>query len=248
MAKDPSVFAATIHTMEAADEHRRTVARPPRGRAPGTRNAIEGCTSGRWPIPTAASSGMSRHPSARIRGEPDAARVATSRFGGRTAETHSLRDGTGRCGPTLHLPAAAPRVRLPRGGHGLVLSLRALLASGQHPGRGLLPGSARRGAVPGASRDFQHRPGSGNSPAGNSRGGSRRPGCAWSRDGRGRCWDNIFIERLWRSLKYEDIYLKGYETVAEIRDGVDRYFDFYNQDRFHQALGYATPVQVYRAA
>ena len=57
-----------------------------------------------------------------------------------------------------------------------------------------------------------------------------------SMDARGRCWDNIFIERLWRSLKYEDIYLKGYETVAEIRHGVDRYFDFYNQDRFHQAL------------
>ena len=54
-----------------------------------------------------------------------------------------------------------------------------------------------------------------------------------SMDGRGRCWDNIFIERLWRSLKYEDIYLNGYETVAEIRQGVDRYFDFYNQDRFH---------------
>ena len=74
-----------------------------------------------------------------------------------------------------------------------------------------------------------------------------------SMDGRGRCWDNIFIERLWRSLKYEDIYLKGYElkgyeTVAEIRQGVDRYFEFYNQDRFHQALGYATPAQVYRAA
>ena len=73
-------------------------------------------------------------------------------------------------------------------------------------------------------------------------------GVRMSMDGRGRCWDNIFIERLWRSLKYADIYLKGYETVAEIRDGVDRYFDFYNQDRFHQALGYATPAQVYRAA
>ena len=75
-----------------------------------------------------------------------------------------------------------------------------------------------------------------------------RAGVRMSMDGRGRCWDNIFIERLWRSLKYEDIYLKGYETAPEIRHGVDRYFDFYNQDRFHQALGYATPVQVYRAA
>ncbi len=69
-----------------------------------------------------------------------------------------------------------------------------------------------------------------------------------SMDGRGRALDNVFIERVWRSLKYEDIYLKGYETVPEITDGVDDYFAFYNHERFHQSLAYATPAEVYRAA
>lgn len=72
-------------------------------------------------------------------------------------------------------------------------------------------------------------------------------GVRMSMDGRGRCMDNIVIERLWRSLKYEDIYLNAYETVAEITEGVERYFDFYNCIRFHQALDYATPAQRYRA-
>ena len=69
-----------------------------------------------------------------------------------------------------------------------------------------------------------------------------------SMDGRGRWMDNVFIERLWRSLKYEDIYLNAYETVAAITQGVERYFDFYNHIRCHQALDYATPAQRYRAA
>ena len=73
-------------------------------------------------------------------------------------------------------------------------------------------------------------------------------GVRMSMDGRGRCMDNVFIERLWRSLKYEDIYLNAYETVAQITEGVDRYFDCYNQIRFHQALDYATPAQIYRSA
>lgn len=75
-----------------------------------------------------------------------------------------------------------------------------------------------------------------------------RAGVRMSMDGRGRCMDHVFIERLGRSLKYEDIYLKGYEMVAEITEGVDRYFDFYNRIRFHQALDYATPAQIYRSA
>ena len=66
-----------------------------------------------------------------------------------------------------------------------------------------------------------------------------------SMDGRGRYLDNIFIERLWRSLKYEDIYLWRYETVPELLIGLERYFDFYNNRRFHQALGYLTPAQLY---
>ena len=71
-------------------------------------------------------------------------------------------------------------------------------------------------------------------------------GVAVSMDGRGRCLDNVFVERLWRSVKYEDIYLRGYETVAELQQGLGRYFPFYNEERLHQSLGYGTPAEVYR--
>lgn len=66
-----------------------------------------------------------------------------------------------------------------------------------------------------------------------------------SRDGRGRTFDNIFIERLWRTVKYEDIYLKVYSTVLELYHGLTCYFEFYNQVRPHQGLNYQTPVSVY---
>ena len=70
---------------------------------------------------------------------------------------------------------------------------------------------------------------------------------AISMDGRGRCMDNIFIERLWRSLKYEEVYLKDYESVTEARAGIQRYFRFYNQERQHQSLDYRTPAAIYLA-
>jgi putative transposase len=66
-----------------------------------------------------------------------------------------------------------------------------------------------------------------------------------SMDGRGRALDNIFVERLWRTVKYEEIYLKDYATVPDLITGLTRYFTFYNQERFHQSLGYRTPVEVY---
>ena len=66
-----------------------------------------------------------------------------------------------------------------------------------------------------------------------------------SMDGRGRALDNIFTERLWRSVKYEEIYLNEYLTPREARQGLSRYFDFYNHQRPHQALDYATPAAVY---
>ena len=66
-----------------------------------------------------------------------------------------------------------------------------------------------------------------------------------SMDGRGRVFDNIFIERLWRSLKYEDIYIRDYQTVLELSAGLDRYFRFYNHQRPHQALEDKTPAMVY---
>jgi putative transposase len=70
---------------------------------------------------------------------------------------------------------------------------------------------------------------------------------AVSMDGRGRCFDNIFVERLWRSLKYEEVYLKDYASVAEARAGIGAYFQFYNFERPHQSLDYCTPAAVYRA-
>ena len=66
-----------------------------------------------------------------------------------------------------------------------------------------------------------------------------------SMDGKGRCWDNIFIERLWRSVKYEEVYLKHYDTVAEARQGLSDYFQFYNTERPHQGLKNCTPAEVY---
>ena len=66
-----------------------------------------------------------------------------------------------------------------------------------------------------------------------------------SMDGKGRCMDNIYAERLWRSLKYEEVYLKSYETVHEAKQSLERYIEFYNNQRPHQALGYQTPAEVY---
>ena len=66
-----------------------------------------------------------------------------------------------------------------------------------------------------------------------------------SMDGKGRYTDNVFVERLWRSLKYEEVYLKAYAGGKEARAGIRGYFDFYNLERPHQALGYQTPAEVF---
>jgi putative transposase len=71
---------------------------------------------------------------------------------------------------------------------------------------------------------------------------------AISMDGRGRALDNVFIERLWRSVKYEEVYLKEYATAADAVEGLERYFDFYDYRRKHQALAYQTPYEVYQAS
>ena len=67
-----------------------------------------------------------------------------------------------------------------------------------------------------------------------------------SMDGRGRCMDNIFTERLWRTVKYEDVYIKSYATINEAREGLNLYFPFYNKKRPHQSLNYRTPEELYR--
>ena len=65
-------------------------------------------------------------------------------------------------------------------------------------------------------------------------------------DGKGRYSDNIFVERLWRSIKYEEVYLKAYQNGTEARKGIGAYLDFYNRDRPHQALEYRTPIEVFQ--
>jgi len=72
-----------------------------------------------------------------------------------------------------------------------------------------------------------------------------REGIAISMDGRGRALDNVFVERLWRTVKYEEVYLKGYRDGQEAHQGLSRYFPFYNQQRSHQSLDYLTPAAVY---
>ena len=76
----------------------------------------------------------------------------------------------------------------------------------------------------------------------------KREGIVISMDGRGRAFDNIFVERLWRSVKHEDVYLKGYATMGELAVGLAEYFAFYNGERPHQSLDQKTPDSVYISA
>ena len=68
---------------------------------------------------------------------------------------------------------------------------------------------------------------------------------AISMDGKGRWMDNVFIERLWKSVKYEDIYLKAYGSMAEVKKGLGAYFTFYNERRWHQSFDRKTPAMIY---
>lgn len=72
-----------------------------------------------------------------------------------------------------------------------------------------------------------------------------REGIRISMDGRGRALDNVFVERLWRTVKYEDIYIRGYETVRQLVQGLTNYFDYYCRERLHSSLEYRTPHEVY---
>ena len=72
-----------------------------------------------------------------------------------------------------------------------------------------------------------------------------KKGVSISMDGKGRCFDNIFIERLWRSVKYECIFLREFDSVAEVRQALSDYFLYYNRDRLHQNLEYNTPSEIY---
>lgn len=69
---------------------------------------------------------------------------------------------------------------------------------------------------------------------------------AISMDGKGRALDNVFVERLWRSVKYEEVYIKNYENVSDAYCNLEKYFTYYNTQRLHQALGYKRPIEVYK--
>ena len=73
----------------------------------------------------------------------------------------------------------------------------------------------------------------------------KQHGVQISMDGKGRYRDNIFVERLWRTVKYEEVYLKAYQDGRDARIGIREYFRFYNTERSHQALGYSTPAEVF---
>ena len=129
------------------------------------------------------------------------------------------------------------------GHHGLAQPLRAGLAAVQHPGGRLLCCGSGRGLEQGSAQIFNTDQGSQfTSEAFTSM--LLAQGVQVSMDGRGRCMDNVFVERLWRSIKYEEVYLKAYQNGTEARKGIGAYLAFYNQERPHQALGYRSPGQV----
>ena len=146
-----------------------------------------------------------------------------------------------------HLRADAAGVHVPDGGDRLVQPVRAVVAAVEYAGR---CGSAWRRWT---RRLKRGRPEIFNTDQGSQftsreyTGRLEAAGVAVSRDGRGRALDNVFVERLWRSVKYEDIYIKDYERVPELESGLTAYFRFYDEERPHQSLDYRTPAEVYRA-
>ncbi len=148
-------------------------------------------------------------------------------------------------GQRHHVRAFASRLFVLGGGDGLVQPIRAGVATVEHVGGKFLFGGVGRGAV-------DHRPEIFNSDQGAQftatafTGRLQAANVAISMDGRGRALDNVFVERLWRSVKYEEVYLKDYQDGWEAEASLARYFEFYRHRRLHQALDYRTPSAVYR--
>src|SRR5271165_6195170 len=155
--------------------------------------------------------------------------------------------------PSVYSPVHPDRPGLPRSGRGHRLGEpgRSLLAALQHDGRLVLPRCAGRTAREEALARYG-KPEIFNTDQGSQftaaafTGALIEAGVRISMDGRGRWMDNVFIERVWRSLKYEDIYLKGYADGREAKVGIGEYFAFYNEHRLHQGLGYRAPMAVWR--
>ena len=142
----------------------------------------------------------------------------------------------------------AAGVCVPGGDARLVQPLRAGLGARVDAGHGVLPGVRWRRRCARGSRRSSTPTRARSSPAPPSRGGLEAAGVQISMDGRGRALDNVFVERLWRSVKYEEVYLKDYTGFTDAARNLAVYFRFYNRERLHQALGYRTPAAVYRAA
>jgi putative transposase len=146
-----------------------------------------------------------------------------------------------RLGQRYHLHPTAAGICLSGGDHGLVQPLCAGVGSIDFVGERLLRGGTGLGIDDDAAGDLQYRPRS----AVHQRGFYEPSRGAGHHDQRGRAIDNIFIERLWRTVKYEEVYLKDYVDVLEAVSNLKSYFTFYNHERPHQSLGYQTPAAIY---
>ena len=144
----------------------------------------------------------------------------------------------------LHPPGA--RLRVSGRDHGLALAAGAVVEAVEHDGPSFCVEALQEALSRfGTAGDLQLRPGVAVHGEGLHRRAPRRADVKISMDGKGRCIDNVFVERLWRSLKYEDVYLKAYTNLVEARAGIGHYFAFYNTHRRHQALGHQTPAAFY---
>ena len=145
-----------------------------------------------------------------------------------------------------HIHSDAAGARLPVCCHGLAYALCAWLGGLQHDGRGIDKRGTRN-----AVKNCQKLPEIFNTDQGSQFtspewvGKLEGLGIKVSMDGKGRWMDNVFIERLWRTLKYEDVYLKEYGTLCDLRQGLREWFRRYNTWRTHQALGNRTPEKAY---
>ena len=145
-----------------------------------------------------------------------------------------------------HLRADAARIHVFGCNSGLAQPIRTGVAVVEHAGQRLLRGGPAEPRYVAAGRRSSTPIRGRSSPAWPSRACWRSTRIAISMDGRGRALDNVFIERLWWSVKYENVYLQGYETVRSLEAGLRQYFDFYCRRRPHQSLDNRTPWEVYR--
>ena len=180
-------------------------------------------------------------------GESRMRRESHVRFGGRTAETHSLRDEQGAAvRPYTYLPVRSGFVYLVAVMDWFSRYVLAWRISNTLDAAFCLE-ALEEALGQGRPEIFNTDQGAQFTSAAFT-GDVEAAEARVSMDGRGRVLDNIFIERLWRSLKYEDVYLKGYDTVPQLIEGVAAYFTFYNLERPHQAFDYETPSHVYHQA